>query len=345
MCNGTMASNNYSTKRNKQIPHCFHFYLSLPIYITPLLPQLLQKSEPTMDLKNPSFPLLSIFFLLLLLPSLICAQICQRACGKEILKYPFGSGPGCGDPRFQPHISCSQQKLTFTTHTGSYYVNSIDYTNQLIFISDPTMSTCSFTVPTKGFGLNWDAPFTFDDSTIFALLDCSANSSSICVSKASTDEDDGSAIGKSSKLLCDQSTPICSLFYSCRPISTINLPISSCCVYTPVNLGPSFEMDLQKLQCASYSGFYGYNEQQSDPEKWNYGIALKYKFSVTNDFPSSCAACERSYGVCGYTGAYNSFICNCPNGINTTTDCFFTSSYNSGLKNGKQNLPNGLKLS
>ncbi|XP_028801922.1 uncharacterized protein LOC114757102 [Neltuma alba] len=288
-----------------------------------------------MELKNPSvLPQASILFfllLVLLLPSLICAQICQRACGKDILKYPFGSGPGCGDPRFQPYVSCSEQRLTFKTHTGSYYVNSIDYTNHVLFISDPTMSTCSFTVPSKGFGLNSDAPFTFDDSTIFALLDCSNNSSSICTPSDFNDGDN--AFGKSSKLLCDQSTPICSLLYSCRPISTINMPISSCCVYTPVNLGPSFEMDLQKLQCASYSGFYGYNDQPSDPQKWNYGIAIKYKFSVTDDFPPPCAACERSYGDCGYSGPSNSFICNCPNGINTTNDCYFP-SYNSALGNG-----------
>ncbi|MED6154847.1 hypothetical protein PIB30_000351 [Stylosanthes scabra] len=280
--------------------------------------------------------LLSIFLLLvLLIPCLTFAQVCQRNCGKQILKYPFGSGPGCGDPLFQPHVSCSQQKLTLTTHTGSYLVTSIDYSNQVIYISDPTISTCSCTLPSKGFGLDWNAPFTFHDSTIFALLDCSINSSSICTTQ-SYDINDGnnSNSNSNSKLLCDQSTPICSLLYSCKPISTINLPISTCCVYEPVNLGPSFEMDLQKLQCPSYTGFYNFDEGESDPENWNYGIALKYKFSVTDDYPNSCSACEKSYGVCGYNGAYNSFICNCPNGINTTTDCYFTSSYNNGFRNG-----------
>ncbi|KAI4328347.1 hypothetical protein L6164_020706 [Bauhinia variegata] len=281
-----------------------------------------------MELNHASTPLLSLF--LFLLPCLASCQTCQRICGKQILKYPFGSDPGCGDPRFQPHVSCSQERVTFTTHTGSYPVTSIDYANQVIYISDPTMSTCSCTLPSKGFGLNWDAPFTFHDSTVFAILDCS-NSSSICISNGYDD-------GINSKLLCDQGTPICSLLYSCRPISTINLPISTCCVYTPVNLGPAFEMDLQKLQCSSYSGFYSFNAQQSDPEKWNYGIALKYKFSVTNDYPSNCVNCERSNGVCGYNQALNSFICNCPNGINTT-DCFFTSTYNNGFRTGMQNYP------
>ncbi|RXH69853.1 hypothetical protein DVH24_007109 [Malus domestica] len=58
-------------------------------------------------------------------------------------------------------------------------------------------------------------------------------------------------------------------------------------------------MDLEKLQCSSYSGFYSFNERESDPNSWKYGIALKYKFSVNNEYPSSCANCERSNGVCG----------------------------------------------
>ncbi|KAK2428643.1 wall-associated receptor kinase [Trifolium repens] len=285
----------------------------------------------------PSLPLLTIF--LFLLPSSIQSQMCLRNCGKETLKYPFGSGPGCGDPRFHPHITCSQQKLTFTTHTGSYPITSIDYSNQVIYISDPTMSTCSCTLPSKGFGLDWNAPFSFDDSTIFALVDCSMNSSSICKTRSYDD-------GNNSKLQCDQNTQICDVMYSCRPSSiNINLPISTCCVYTPVNLGPSFDMDLDKLQCSSYTGFYNYNDQQVDPQKWNYGIALKYKFSVTNDYPSSCDPCEKSYGFCGYSEAYDSFLCNCPNGINTTTDCFFTSSYNHGFRNGVAWLINAVAWS
>lgn len=59
---------------------------------------------------------------------------------------------------------------------------------------------------------------------------------------------------------------------------------------------------------------------------------------MTDNYPSSCAACGRSYGVCGYTGAFNSFICNSPNGINTTTDCSFISSYDIGFRNGMQDF-------
>lgn len=274
---------------------------------------------------------LSITFLcisLILLPTLILSQSCQRTCGNQHLKYPFGSGPGCGDPRFQPYVTCSQEKLTFITHTGYYTITNIDYNSQVLCITDPSMSTCSCAQPSKGFGLDWNAPFSFHDGNVFALLDCSITSSPIY-------KPDGLYGGGNSTLvpLCDsEGAPICSLLYSCRPIIVLNIPISTCCVYTPVDLGPSFEMDLQKLKCTSYSGFYSYNGQDSNPQSWKYGVALKYKFSINNDYPGACADCEKSNGVCGYTGDYNSFICNCPGGVNTTGNCFFSAYWNNGLR-------------
>ncbi|KAL6192430.1 hypothetical protein ACLB2K_033518 [Fragaria x ananassa] len=220
-----------------------------------------------MKLSHPSTTVITSFiFTFLTLPSSITSQIFQRSCNKIPLRFPFGSDAGCGDPRFHQSVTCNQDKLTFTTHTGSYPITNIDYTKQVLYISDPSMSTCSCTQPSKGFGLNYDAPFTFQDDNIFALLDCSTSSSS-----------NGSLyINDNSKLsLCDnQGSPICSFLYSCRAISYINLPISTCCVYTPVDLGPAFEMDLQKLQCSSYSGFYSFNGRESDPNSWKYGIAL-----------------------------------------------------------------------
>lgn len=113
-----------------------------------------------------------------------------------------------------------------------------------------------------------------------------------------------------------------------RAISLINLQVSTCCVYVPLDLGPSFEMDLKKLQCSSYSGFYNLGPGlESHPENWNYGIALKYKFNVFDEYPVVCGGCERSNGACGFNTQTSSFVCNCPGGINTTSDCFFL--YNS----------------
>ncbi|KAL0336266.1 UNVERIFIED_CONTAM: hypothetical protein Sradi_4838500 [Sesamum radiatum] len=274
--------------------------------------------------KNPCIVLLSSVFIIFL-PSLISSQTCQKTCGKIPIKYPFGTGPGCGDPRFQPYVTCSQQQLTFSTHTGCYTITSIDYNNQVIYISDPTMSTCSCTQPSKGFGLDWDAPFSFSDDTVFALLDCSTTSSPI--SRAGG--------GNNSTFpMCDsQGASICSLLYSCEAISRLSLPISTCCVYTPVDLGPSFDMNLEKLQCTSYSALVGFNSQETNPEGWKYGIGLKYKFNFNNDYPELCASCEKSNGVCGYNNSpYKSFACNCPDGLNTTTDCFYGQSWSHGSR-------------
>lgn len=99
-----------------------------------------------------------------------------------------------------------------------------------------------------------------------------------------------------------------------------------------MDLGPAFEMDLQKAQCKAYTAVYSFNDQETNPEAWKYGVALKYKFNVKNDYPVYCSNCERSNGVCAYTGTYNTFVCNCPNGANTSTDCYFQASWNSGLR-------------
>lgn len=280
-----------------------------------------------MKLKHSSVTLLSIS--LIFLPSLTSSVPCQKICGKQRINYPFGSGPGCGDKLFQKYITCNQQRLTFTTHTGSYPITAVDYTNQIIYISDRTMSTCFCSQPSKGFGLDWDAPLTFTDRNVFALLDYSISSSPIYRQSLNNNGGNSTMINS----LCDnEATPVCSLLFTCRPISTLNLPISTCCVYTPLDLGPSFEMDLEKLKCTSYTGFYGYNGEEYNPEKWNYGVALKYKFNVNNDYPSFCADCERSNGICGYGGAYNYFVCNCPSGVNSSTDCYFEASWSNGSR-------------
>lgn len=275
------------------------------------------------------FPLPLFFFILHLLLSIpqSFSQLCLRDCGALPLRYPFGSGLGCGDQRFHQYVTCKQQKLTLTTHTGTYPITNIDYSSQVLYLSDPSMSTCDCSQPSKGFSLDWDAPFSFLDDNVFALLDCSPDSSPI-YRPSSDDNYNSSAVQ-----LCDaKGQSICSFLNSCRAISMLNLPISTCCVYAPVDLGPSYEMDLQKLKCSSYSGFYSFNGQEADPENWKYGIALKYKFNVYNNLPGYCSACERSNGVCGYDSAYNTYLCVCPNGMNSSSDCFFGASWSAAWR-------------
>ncbi|KAG9155195.1 hypothetical protein Leryth_020455 [Lithospermum erythrorhizon] len=264
-----------------------------------------------------------IFFFYL--PSLISSQTCKNTCGTIPIKYPFGTGSGCGDPRFQPYVYCENGQLNFKTHTGCYQVTSIDYNKNVMYISDTSMSTCACWQPSKGFSLDWNAPFSFQDDTIFALLDCSVDSSPIY--KSSGGENN------SSFPMCDnQGAEICSLLYSCQAVSRIDLPVSTCCVYAPVDLGPSFDMDLQKLKCTSYSSIHGFNGQFPNPQGWNYGISLKYKFNFNNDYPIVCDNCEKSHGVCGYNGPYNAFSCNCPTGVNTTTDCYLGPVWNNSIQ-------------
>ncbi|THG14191.1 hypothetical protein TEA_020284 [Camellia sinensis var. sinensis] len=100
--------------------------------------------------------------------------------------------------------------------------------------------------------------------------------------------------------LCDTNgAAVCSLLFSCQAVSRLDTPVATCCVYTPVDLGPSFEMDLQKLQCTSYSGIYDFGGKNDDPASWQYGVALKYKFNYNNEFSTNCENCERSNGACG----------------------------------------------
>ncbi|GJS87896.1 wall-associated receptor kinase-like protein 15 [Tanacetum coccineum] len=183
------------------------------------------------------------------------------------------------------------------------------------------MSTCACTQPSKGFSLDWDAPFSFHDDTVFALLNCDISSSPIFKSDSHNN---------TVSPVCDteSGSRVCGLLNSCQAVSKLGIPVSTCCVYTPVDLGPSFEMDLQKLNCGSYSGLYGFKGHMDDPNSWKYGVALKYKFNFNNEYPPLCANCEKSNGVCGYGGQYNSFVCNCHTGINTTMDCFFESTWN-----------------
>ncbi|KAK6931165.1 Wall-associated receptor kinase, galacturonan-binding domain [Dillenia turbinata] len=276
-----------------------------------------------MKLKKSFLALLSISLSLIILPPVL-SQSCKRFCGNQHVQYPFGTGPGCGDPRFQPYLTCIQQELTFTTHTGTYPITSIDYHNQVMYIYDPTMSICACSQPSKDFSLDCDAPFTFSDNTIFGLLDCFVSSP---IFKSNGVYSGGNS---TSVPLCDnQGSEICTRLYSCQPTSKLSLPVSTCCIYTPVDLGPQFDLDLQKLQCSFYSAIYGYNEQDSDQGRWNYGVALKYKFNVNNDYPSLYADCEKSLGACGYiAGDFYSFLCSCPNGMNTSTNCYFMASWN-----------------
>ncbi|GLJ31863.1 hypothetical protein SUGI_0641150 [Cryptomeria japonica] len=253
----------------------------------------------------------TLLLMLVYSASLVMGWTCRGLCGSLQVKYPFGTGPGCGDPRFQTYITChNQRQLIFTSHTGSYPIQDIDYNKHVIHIKDPFMSTCNSMQPSRSFGLDWAAPFRIKNDA-FVLLGCSPTS----------------CLYDPHNYLCDiGSAHICSSLYACPGIGGLDLPIhapiTSCCVYSPINLGPAVEMNLSRLQCLSYTNIYSFGGDLTNPSQWRYGVALEYNYNINNYIPSSCRECEESNGVCGYSGPYETFVCVCMNGINTTTNCY-----------------------
>lgn len=249
-------------------------------------------------------------------------SVCQNTCGGIPVMYPFGTGRGCGSPMFQYYINCTAGRLRLFTSTGVYLVKSIDYSNDILIIQDPHMSTCSSIQHTsRGFGLPLGAPFSIMSFNTFILLGCSS----------------GSSVHNALSSVCDPAgTQICQSLYGCTSVTQIGIPIngptSSCCVYSnsQITLNPPFEINLQLLQCQSYSDVYSFGPEYSygggtpttnyqDPTSWSYGIALKY-FYDQSAYTASCKACQDSNGVCGFST--DGFVCVCSGGVNTTTHCF-----------------------
>ncbi|KAL2246616.1 UNVERIFIED_CONTAM: hypothetical protein Sindi_2513900 [Sesamum indicum] len=251
------------------------------------------------------------FILTMTKPTLTLEPACKTRCGTLDVKYPFGTGPGCGSPRFHPYVACSPDgtQLLLTTHTGSYPITSISYADSTLTISPPCMSNCTSMQPAPPkFGLDWAGPFQLGSST-FILLACSSSTIK------------GNPI-------CDPSSAyLCPSIYTCPGVVSLGLPLfpptNSCCVYSPANLNSNVELDIRELKCAGYTSVVSLGDLPTNPGQWLYGVALKYTLGGLDSYniAPSCRACEMSGGVCGYSPPRNYFVCVCANG-NTTTDCY-----------------------
>ncbi|MED6159105.1 hypothetical protein PIB30_039253 [Stylosanthes scabra] len=232
---------------------------------------------------------------------------CQTTCGTIPVKYPFGTGYGCGHPAFSPYISCNRGTLLFSTRTGAYTISSIDYPSNTIMVNDPFMSNCSSMQNSGSFGIDGGSPFSLGKENIFVLLGCSTTS----------------PVFDPKEDLCDtgSGTRVCRGLYSCKGVNDIGLPqhapINTCCVYD-YESNAGLGLDLPKLQCSSYASVYEFVDQ-GDPMKWKFGISLVYNDSYGSD---DCRNCEDSGGLCGFQSLDKSFACICRNGVNTTTNCF-----------------------
>ncbi|KAF4366704.1 wall-associated receptor kinase-like 15 [Cannabis sativa] len=275
---------------------------------------------------------LILFYLLLLLifitprRTLASDPSCRNMCGSTQVKYPFGTGYGCGSPRFQPYVTCAptddnrdHDHLVLTTHTGSYPITSISYTTSTLTITPPSMSTCFNMQPSQSnFGLDWPSPFQLGPST-FILLSCQPPTSSLTVKDSST--------------VCDPNSHLCASIYTCPSVVALGLPLfpptNTCCVYAPANLDGKDELNLRKMKCSAFASVVSLGDYATDPARWQYGVTLGYNNGVleSNVVETKCKSCEISDGVCGYSTTNsdhdhdNSFLCVCKNGLNTTTDC------------------------
>ena len=129
----------------------------------------------------------SIFFKLLILtllqlqilPTLtLSLSLCRTSCGNIAINYPFGLDDGCGAPQFRHMFNCTINDLFFTTPSGVYKVQSINYDKKTMVIYDPAMSTCSILQPHHDFAMTDIQSVIIPPSpdTIFALLNCSIDS-------------------------------------------------------------------------------------------------------------------------------------------------------------------------
>ncbi|KAF5960476.1 hypothetical protein HYC85_001685 [Camellia sinensis] len=244
---------------------------------------------------------------------------CRTKCGRLAIKYPFGTGYGCGSPRFHPYITCTPggDHLLLTTRAGSYPITSISYANSTLTITPPSMSTCTAMHPSASpfnLGLDWTSPFQLGPST-FILLSCAPPTSSLTIN--------GTPI-------CDpSSTPyLCATIYTCPAVTALGLPLfpetNTCCVYSPANLDDDNELELDAMGCAGYASVVGLGGVPTDPAQWEYGVEVKYTMGGLDSYniDPNCRGCEMSDGVCGYAPPSNSFLCVCKNGYNTSTDCY-----------------------
>ncbi|KAH7282203.1 hypothetical protein KP509_35G018700 [Ceratopteris richardii] len=242
----------------------------------------------------------TLIFLLIHSSWMVIAWDCEPSCGGISLNYPFGASSGCGNAAFQSYVNCTHGKLYFYTPTGTYRVQSIDYSNNVMIIVDPHMSTCSSMQTSNAIGLPIGAPFSFATYNKVILLGCSETSS---------------LYGKQS---CDTSTEaqeICrSISQNCAGISELGVVAASdsygtvgshpsCCVYSSslLQLAP-YEVDLPLLQCTTYTSVYRIGSIQSPQTSWLYGIALQYDPSFSSPQGQygpygqnpSCYVCQRA---------------------------------------------------
>lgn len=156
---------------------------------------------------------------------------CRSTCGGISIQYPFGIDEGCGSSEFSNALQCSSTNiLTFATPSGFYPVQSIDYSNKTIALTDPTMTTCGGGLATgKNFSLHATGKFHLSGNGNLLLLNCKTNASLV----------------HSSLFSCNESASVCSAFKTCTDYGNTNTSklVTTCCALTQKS-NSSFDLSL-----------------------------------------------------------------------------------------------------
>ncbi|XP_026395796.1 uncharacterized protein LOC113290405 [Papaver somniferum] len=235
---------------------------------------------------------------------------CQNKCGSIPIKYPLGSGFGC---RVSTHLSLAHH-LSHQTATSSPSLKTMNKkmsnssSQPMPAHTQPsTQHRCLHAypctlLPTSTFQLG---------PSLFILIGCHPPTS---------------ALYSKGNPICDASyNHLCASLHSCPSILSLGLPIYSstdtCCGYSPANLNAKGDLDINALRCASYVSVVSLGDIPTDPNRCEYGLALKYDQVGLDHIEMICNACEKSDGVCGYSPPKNNFVCVCKNG-NSSSDCY-----------------------
>ncbi|XP_050219120.1 uncharacterized protein LOC126669642 [Mercurialis annua] len=258
---------------------------------------------PSRLLPSP-FTILNLTLILCSLPSLALAS-CRASCGTINIHYPFGVDDGCGAPQFRGMFNCTSNDLFFTTPSGSYKVQRIDYEKKTMEIYDPAMSTCSILQPHHDFVMTEVQSFIIPPTsdTVFALLNCSI---------------DSPVLNHYKNLCFDFSGHSCDELYgSCNAFRVFHLLTNSSppCCFTGYDTVKYMSMNI--LDCTHYTTVVNTDNLKGvGPLDWVYGIKLSFNMPETG-----CERCSQSGGTCGYDTETEGMLCLCSASSNSTREC------------------------
>eukprot|EP01018_Ginkgo_biloba_P002859 Gb_26122 [translate_table: standard] len=266
-------------------------------------------------------------FSLLLTTGFTNATQCRSWCGKHTIKYPFGLQEGCGHPEFQLTCNEDNDNVELRLNSKLLTVKYLDYSNNKIIVRDSQMSDCSgLRQEDPGFRLDTAGTnYSVIESTVL-LLNCLAFQREIQVNPLNSQYDCRS--------------PACVAFVtSCLMNSA---PTTCCQLTSPVNL------DLQPLQCQSYTSAYSPGRPMYDASRWSYGLVLEWDFPP--DVLQACMDCQKSNGVCGYnvSDVQSNFLCICKYGNSSDRcqvyfdeigDSEYADCFNNSCSHAQQTLP------